>query len=61
MDEYRDIREVRRVDSDESANELLGGGWNLLGVATGQNEDKFPTIQYILGKPHVEENHTTYI
>ena len=61
MDEYRDILEVQRVDSDKAANELLRGGWNLLGVATGQNEDKSPTIQYILGKPYTEENRIKYL
>jgi hypothetical protein len=51
----QNIREVQSVYNQDQANALLASGWELLGVASGQEQtgpnDYTPIFRYCLGKP----------
>lgn len=47
-----DIKQIKVVDSELAANELLKEGWVLLGVATGSYRQEYettPCFKYSLG------------
>ena len=48
--DYSDIIEVQESTDIEYINDRLAGGWVLLGVAPGQDEERVAYLKYSIGR-----------
>lgn len=57
--DYSDIIEVQESTDIEYINERLAGGWVLLGVAPGQDEERVAYLKYSIGRHCPEDEPPT--
>lgn len=57
--DYSDIIEVQESTDIEYINDRLAGGWVLLGVAPGQDEERVAYLKYSFGRRCPEDEPPT--